>query len=188
MAKGHSSNYVVLPRRCCFTCTVVLVVCLASVFLFWPSDPQLKIERLRVRKVKVHPLPPISADVYISVTVRVHNGDVYWMELTEVDVGVKYRGYKLGHVESEGWHVSSWGSSYVDGDLKFSGLPSADVAHLLEDLAKGRVYLRTVTEVSAQLGLLVFRLPLTFKTTLSCEVLVNTKNHTIVRQHCIHKD
>lgn len=162
-SKEHSQNYVVSPRRCCVTLTVGLILCLASVFILWPSDPEVKIVRLRVNRMKVHPLPPISADLRISVTVRVRNGDVYWMELTEVDVGVKYRGKKLGHVESEDWHVRGWGSCHVLGDVEFSGLPASDVVHLMEDMARGRVYFQAVAEVTGHLGLLFYHLPLTFK-------------------------
>lgn len=138
-------------------------MCLACVFLLWPWDPELKIERLNVKRVKVHPIPPVSADVWISLSVNVKNRGMYWMELTEVDVGVKYRGKKMGHVESEGWHVRGWASAHVDGDLEFSGLPSSEVAHLLEDLAKGKVYFRTTVEVSGEFGLFLFRIPLVFK-------------------------
>ncbi|TKY64502.1 hypothetical protein E2542_SST14400 [Spatholobus suberectus] len=194
MAKAFSSNskypenYVVLRRFCCLKLTVGVVVCLACVFVLWPWNPELMIERLNVKRVKVHPIPPVTADVWISLSVRVQNRDIYWLELTEVDVGVKYRGKKMGHVESEGWHVRGWASSHVDGELEFSGLPSSEVAHLLEDLAKGRVYFHTVVEVSGQLGFLLLRLPYMFKTVLACEILVNTKNHSIILQHCLHKD
>ncbi|XP_027344699.1 uncharacterized protein LOC113857140 [Abrus precatorius] len=189
MAKAkHIGSYVVLPRYCCLKWTVALAVCLACAYMVWPSDPELKIERLTVKRVKLHPLPPIGADVMMSVTVRVRNRAVYWLELREVDVGIRYRGKKLGHVESEGWHVRGWGFSHVDGDLEFSGLPASEVAHLLEDLAKGRVYFHTVTEVTGQLGFFLFHFPLTFKVILSCEILINTKNRSIVSQHCLHKD
>ncbi|KAL2338087.1 hypothetical protein Fmac_012533 [Flemingia macrophylla] len=164
-----------------------VTVFLACVILAWPWNPELRMERLNVKRVKVHPLPPVGADVFISVSVRVKSRCMYWAELAEVDVGVKYRGKKMGHVEEEGWRVRGWGTILVEGDLQFSGLPSSEVAHLLEDLAKGKVYFHTVIEVSGQIGFLFLPLPYLFKTILACEVLVNTKNHSIILQHCIHK-
>ncbi|KAJ1429079.1 hypothetical protein SESBI_08431 [Sesbania bispinosa] len=163
-AWSKSNASVVLPRRCCVAWTVVgVVVSLVAMWLFWPWDPEVEMAQLRVKRVKLHPLPPVSADVWLSVTVSVHNKGAYWMELADVDVGVKYRGRKMGHVESQEWHLREWGTVHVFGELEFSGLPSADVSHLLQDLAKGRVYFRTVTEVTGHLGFLFFHLSRTFK-------------------------
>lgn len=97
------------------------------------------------------------------MAVRVQNRDVYWMDLEEVDVGVKYRGKKLGHVESKRWHVRRWGTIHAFGELESSALPSADVAHLLQDLSKGKVFFHTVTEVTGYVGFLSFPLPIEFK-------------------------
>ncbi|KAL3005152.1 hypothetical protein AAZX31_08G203700 [Glycine max] len=188
MVKAFSSNCVVLRRFCCLKWTVFVVVSLAGVLVLWPWEPELKIERMNVKRVKVHPIPPVSADVWISLSVRVQNRCMYWMELTDVDVGVKYRGKKMGHVESEGWHVRGWASTKVDGVLEFSGLPSSEVAHLLQDLAMGKIYFHTVIKVYGQLGFLLFRIPHFLQTILACEILVNTKNHSIILQHCLHKD
>lgn len=59
--------------------------------------------------------------------------------------------------------MRSWASKDVDGDLQFSGLPSTEVAHLLEDMAKGEVYFHTVIEVAGQIGFLTINIPFTFK-------------------------
>ncbi|KAK7389543.1 hypothetical protein VNO78_24683 [Psophocarpus tetragonolobus] len=177
-----------IRRVCWLKWTVGIVVCVGCMWVVWPWEPELEMERMNVKRVKVHPIPPVSADVWISLSVKVRNRGMYWMELTDVDVGVKYRGKKMGHVESEGWHVRGWGWTNVDGDLEFSGLPSSEVLHLLEDLAKGKLYFHTVVEVYGQLGLLLFPIPHFFKTILACEILVNTKNHSIILQHCLHKD
>ncbi|CAJ1951179.1 unnamed protein product [Sphenostylis stenocarpa] len=187
MAKEFPSNCVVLRRFCCLKWTVAMVVTAACLFVLWPWSPEMKIERMHVKRVKVHPLPPVGADVWISLSVKVMNRGMYWLDLMDVDVGVKYRGKKMGHVESEGWHVRSWAATNVDGDLEFSGLPSAEVAHLLEDIAKGKVYFHTVIEVAGEYGLFAISIPVAFKTILACEILVDTKNHSILLQHCIYK-
>lgn len=61
--------------------------------------------------------------------------------------------------------MRGWASTNVDGDLEFSGLPSTEVAHLLEDMAKGEVYFHTVIEVAGEFGFLSIPIPLTFKVT-----------------------
>ncbi|KAK7349175.1 hypothetical protein VNO77_06331 [Canavalia gladiata] len=177
------------PRRhCCLKFLVILLVCAASGYILWPSDPELLIERLLVRRVKMHPIPPIGVDLFMAVTLKVRNRAMYWMELLDVDVGIRYRGKKLGHVEKEGWHVKGWGFAHVDGEMEFNSLPPSEVAHFLEDLAKGRVPFHAVAEVAGQLGFFVFTFPVNFKAILSCEILINPKDHSIISQHCLHKD
>ncbi|XP_057736715.1 uncharacterized protein LOC130951970 [Arachis stenosperma] len=170
------------PCHCLLTCTLVTLLFVALVVVLWPGEPDVKITQLSVKRVKA------TAMFMLSVTIKVQNRDVYWMDLKEVDVGMKYRGRKLGHVESGRWHVRGWGWCHVYGDLEFGGLPPVDVVHLIEDIKKGSALFHGVAEVSGQLGFLGFRSPYVFKAVRACDVLVNTKNQTVVHQHCIRKD
>lgn len=98
-------------------------------------------------------------------------------------VSIGYRGKKLGFVTSDGGHVRARGSSYVDAMLELDGVEMlTDVVWLLEDLARGLVPFDTVTEVHGRLGVFFFHLPL--KAKVSCEVKVNIRNQTIIRQNC----
>ncbi|KAM6585822.1 hypothetical protein CsatB_012824 [Cannabis sativa] len=186
----ESQNYVVLPlyfpcrRRPIRTiCTVGLALFFATAYVFWPSDPDIKLVRMRLKSVHVHRTPHVSVDVSVSVTVRVRNADVYFLDYRQLEVAVGYRGKKLGHVRSEGGHVRARGSSYVDAELDLAGVEIfSDVVFLLEDLARGTVPFDTLTEVRGQLGLLFFQFPLQAR--VSCEVIVNTVNQTIFRQNC----
>ncbi|XP_061338582.1 uncharacterized protein LOC133285389 isoform X2 [Gastrolobium bilobum] len=163
-------NHVVFSRRCRVTCTVGLMLFLTTVYIFWPSDPDLKIVRLKLKRVKVHPVPRFTVDISMLLTLRVHNADVYSMDFGAVDVVVGYRGKSLGHVKSKPGHVWARGLSYVDADVEFAGIGLLpEMVLLLEDLAKGTVPFDTVSQAK-----------------LSCEVLVSTLNQTIVRQHCLH--
>ncbi|XP_060973644.1 uncharacterized protein LOC115705337 isoform X2 [Cannabis sativa] len=171
----ESQNYVVLPlyfpcrRRPIRTiCTVGLALFFATAYVFWPSDPDIKLVRMRLKSVHVHRTPHVSVDVSVSVTVRVRNADVYFLDYRQLEVAVGYRGKKLGHVRSEGGHVRARGSSYVDAELDLAGVEIfSDVVFLLEDLARGTVPFDTLTEAR-----------------VSCEVIVNTINQTIFRQNC----
>ncbi|KAF7843326.1 late embryogenesis abundant protein [Senna tora] len=165
---------------------VGILLFLAAVYVFWPSDPVLKIERLKLNRIKVHTVPRLAIDISMFVTVRVHNTDVYSMDYKSIDVAVGYRGKKLGHVRSAHGHVKAKGSSYVDAKLEFTGIRVlSDVVYFLEDLAKGTVPFDTVSEVEGHLGLLFFDFPMEAK--ISCEVLVNTANQTIAHEKCLHK-
>jgi hypothetical protein len=142
-------------------------VCVTAIFLLWPVYPEIEMEELNVRQAKVHPLPPLSADVALSLTAKIHNKGLLWLNLEEVDIGVKYRGNKLGHVELEGRHVvNRWGLEHVYGEIEFGELSSPDVAHLMQDLAKDRVHFHTSVRVTANFGLFFFNFPNIFKVLL----------------------
>ncbi|KAK7271901.1 hypothetical protein RJT34_28168 [Clitoria ternatea] len=178
-------NHVVFLRRCGVTCTLGVMLFLSTVYIFWPSDPMLKIVGLKVKRMKVHPMPHITVDISMLLTLRVHNVDVYSMNFGAINVVVAYRGKKLGHVTSNKVHVRARGSSYVDADVEFSGISVVpEIIMLLEDVAKGIVPFDTISQVRGQLSLLFFQIPIEAK--LSCEVLVSLLNQTIVRQHCLH--
>ena len=153
-------NHVVFtPRR--VTCTVGLLLFLTTAYVFWPSDPVLKIVGLKLKRIKVHTLPHITVDISMLLTVSVRNADVYSLDFGGVDVAVSYRGKSLGHVRSENGHVRAWGLSYVDADVEFAGIGVLpEVVLLLEDLAKGAVPFDTVSHVRGQLGLGFFHFPI----------------------------
>ncbi|KAI4355658.1 hypothetical protein L6164_004407 [Bauhinia variegata] len=186
-------NYVVLPlynpfrtRRSRIISTAGLLLSLTVVYIFWPSHPECKIVRFKLNRINVHTVPHFTIDISMLITVKVRNPAAYSMHYRALDVVVGYRGKRLGHVRSDDGHVKARGTSYVDAELEFVGIGVlSDVVFLLEDLAKGTVLFDTVTEIGGQLGLLFFDFPL--KAKLSCEVLVNTVNQTIVRQNCFRE-
>nr|AII99859.1 late embryogenesis abundant protein [Cicer arietinum] len=182
----NDQNHIVFSKRFQVTCTVSLLLLFTSAYIFWPSDPYLKIVRLKLKRIKVHRVPHITVDISMLLTLSVQNADVYSMDFGAVDVAVSYRGKPLGHVRSENGHVRAMGSSFVDADAEFAGIGVLpEIVFLLEDLAKGTVPFDTVSQVRGQMGILFFHFPI--KAKLSCEVLVSTINQTIVRQHCLHE-
>ncbi|KAL4292284.1 hypothetical protein AHAS_Ahas18G0012700 [Arachis hypogaea] len=182
----HNQNPVAYLRRWHVTCTVGFLLFLTTTYVLWPSDPALKIVGLKLKRIKVHPLPHITVDISMLLTVRVHNAGVYSLDFGGVDVAVSYRGKRLGHVISEHGHVSARGSSYVDADVEFAGIAVVpEMMLFLEDLAKGAIPFFTVSQVNGQMGLAFFHFPIQAK--LSCEVLVSTVNQTIIHQHCLHE-
>lgn len=157
----RDQNYVVFSHRWCIACTAGLLIFLTTVYIFWPSDPDLKIVRLKLKRIKVHRMPRITVDISMQLTLKVHNADVYSMDFGALDVAVSYRGKSLGHVRSEHGHVRARGSSYVDADVEFAGIGVLpEMVLLLEDLAKGTVMFDTVSKIRGQRGLLFFHFPL----------------------------
>ncbi|CAJ1955206.1 unnamed protein product [Sphenostylis stenocarpa] len=182
----HRENLVVLSRRRVITCALSVALVLTTLYVLWPSNPDLKIVGLKLRRIKVHPVPPITVDISMLLTLRVRNADVYFMDLGAVNVAVAYRGKMLGHVRSREVHVRARGSSYVDADVEFAGISVVpELVVLLEDVAKGIVPFHTDSQTMGQLGLFLFHFPM--KAKVSCEVVVSVINHTIIRQHCLHE-
>ncbi|KAL0661966.1 hypothetical protein Bca4012_098803 [Brassica carinata] len=131
------------------------------IYIFWPSDPRIKIERVKVSHVHVHRRPVPSIDMTMLVTLKVSNADVYSFDFTALDVAIGYRGKTLGHVSSDGGHVKAMGSSYLEAETQLDGVTVfADVINLIHDLAKGSIEFDTVTETNGKLGVLFFRFPL----------------------------
>ncbi|MFQ6659589.1 hypothetical protein Gotur_028436 [Gossypium turneri] len=201
-------NYVVLPYyspggrlhwcgcRMLYTGTASFFLLATLVYIFWPSDPDVKIVRMHVNRMKIHTVPIIALDMSLLITLKVRNSDVYSMDITSLDVAVGYRGKMLGHVTSEQGHVKALGSSYVEAVLQLNGVEVlSDLVYLLEDLAKGTVPFDTVTEVAVSLGLSFFKFPLKSLASLHvcnnieqakllCEIVVHRTTQTIVRQNC----
>ncbi|KFK35787.1 hypothetical protein AALP_AA4G036600 [Arabis alpina] len=119
----------------------------------------------------------------LLVTLKVTNADVYSFDFTALDVAVDYRGKTLGHVSSDGGHVTAFGSSFLEAETELDGVTVfADVIHLIHDLAKGSVEFDTVTETNGKLGVFFFRFPL--KAKIACGIMVDTVNQTISHQSC----
>ncbi|KAK6264055.1 hypothetical protein SCA6_019489, partial [Theobroma cacao] len=167
-----NQNYVVLPyyrpALCWCGCRILrmafLVLLAASVYIFWPSQPEVKIVRMHVKRMQMHTVPIIALDISLLVTLKVRNSDVYSMDFTSLDMAVGYRGKMLGHVTSEHDHLRAWGSSYLQAELELNGVEVlSDVVYMLEDLARGTVPFDTITEVAGWLGLSLFKFPLKVK-------------------------
>ncbi|KAL9309441.1 putative Late embryogenesis abundant protein, LEA_2 subgroup [Arabidopsis thaliana] len=180
LISSHPSS----PSRRRFIISIFLIS-FASIliYIFWPSDPRIKIIRVKISHVHVHRRPVPSIDMTLLVTLKVSNADVYSFDFTDLDVTIDYRGKTLGHVSSDGGHVTAFGSSYLDAEAELDGvMVFPDVIHLIHDLAKGSVEFDTVTETNGKLGVLFFRFPL--KAKVACGILVDTVNQTISRQSC----
>ncbi|PSS07444.1 Late embryogenesis abundant protein, LEA-14 protein, partial [Actinidia chinensis var. chinensis] len=190
----HHQNYVVYhpavsrrrQSRPRIICTAAILLLAAAVYFLWPSDPDLNIARLRLDRIHIHTVPTFAVDATLRLTVKIINVDFYSIDYSWLVVSIGYRGKTLGFVTSDRGHVRGMASSYVDATLELEGVEVlSDVIMLVEDLARGSVPFDTVTEVRGRLGVFFFELPL--KARVSCEVRVNARNQTIIRQNCYNK-
>ncbi|KAL8122975.1 uncharacterized protein LOC141720412 [Apium graveolens] len=153
-----------------------------SLYYLWPSNPELTIVRLKLNKFNAHAFPA-KLDVELDLKVRVLNKDVYDLVYRSVTVEVVYRGSKLGFVEAKGGKVKAKGVSYVNATLRFDGIEVLeDAVFLIEDLARGVVTIDTVSAVEGKVGFVYVYIPI--KAKVSCEVDINTSDHTIRRENC----
>ncbi|XP_052181074.1 uncharacterized protein LOC127794181 [Diospyros lotus] len=169
-------------RRRIISAVSFLLLAVAA-YCLWPSDPDIKIVRLHLDRLHIRTNPAIAVDIVLRLTVKVRNVGLYSTDYRSLVVSIGYRGKQLGFMKSDRGFVRPRGSSYVDAVLELDGVEVlSDAILLLEDLARGSVPFDTVTEIRGQLGLFFFELPL--KAKVSCEVYVNTRNQTIIRQNC----
>lgn len=170
-------------RKKIYRISFILLVITTAAYVFWPSNPDVNIVRMRMHHVRIHTHPRIAVDVSLDATVRVRNKALYTMNYTSIVVAIGYRGKDLGHVMSGGGHVRAKGSSYVDVRVEFVGVEVIwELIHLVEDLASGFVQFDTVTQVDGSFGLSFIQVPL--KAKISCEIVVSLMQQTLTRQSC----
>ncbi|XP_056698845.1 uncharacterized protein [Spinacia oleracea] len=193
--EARPGNYVVLHlpfnrpswdpplRKKLFKTTLTILALTTAAFLLWPSNPDVKIVRMRTRHVRIHTHPRIAVDVSLDATVMVSNKAVYSMDYKGLYVAIGYRGKELGHVMSGGGHVRAKGLSYVETRVEFVRVEVVrELIYLVEDLAKGFIKFDTLTQVDGSFGLSFFQVPL--KAKISCEIVVNLKQQTVTSQNC----
>ncbi|XP_057536029.1 uncharacterized protein LOC130814046 isoform X2 [Amaranthus tricolor] len=176
------SNYNPTLLKKLFKIFFLLLILSSILFLLWPSDPNVKIARLKLRHVKIHTRHRVAVDISLDAKVRITNKAMYSMDYSGLNVQVGYRGKPLGHVVSGGGHVSAKGVSYKEVRVEFNGVEVSELIHLLEDLASGFITFDTVSQVDGFFSFFFFRVP--YKGKISCEILVNVKHQKITGQNC----
>ncbi|WJX30037.1 hypothetical protein P8452_18618 [Trifolium repens] len=171
-------------NRFCFIFSAALLFLAAAIFILYPSDPEIKLTRIRINNIGIRTNPKPILDLSFSLTVKVRNRDFFSLTYDSLDVSVGYRNRQLGLISSVGGgRIRARGSDYVDVVLSVDGFEVIyDAFYLIQDIAKGVIPFDTHTRVDGKLGLLFFDVPL--KATVSCEVYVNITKQTVVRQDC----
>ena len=150
-------------RRCLLYsfCLLLFLLLAAAVFLLYPSDPDIRLARIRLNRIKIRTDPRPVLDISFSLTVRVRNRDFFSLSYDSLLVSVGYRGRQLGMVAAAGGRIGARRSSYVDATLTVDGFEVIyDAFYLIEDLAKGVIPFDTETRVEGKLGLFFFDIPL----------------------------
>lgn len=151
-------------RRCIlYSAALFLFLLIAgAAFLLYPSDPEIRLTRIRLNRIGIRTNPRPILDLSFSITVKVHNRDFFSLTYDTLAVSVGYRGRQLGFVTGGGGgRIRARGSSYVDATLTIDGFEVIyDAFYLLEDIAKGVIPFDTDTRVEGKLGLFFFTVPL----------------------------
>lgn len=147
-------------RRSILSLSLLLLLSL-TIFLLFPSDPQLKLVRLRLNHIKVNSDHHLSLDLSLSLTLKVRNPDFFSVKYDALDVSIAYRGKKLGFVDSDGGRIKARGSSYVNATLLVDGFEVLhDFFYLIEDVAAGKVPFDTVSTIKGEFGLFFLKIPI----------------------------
>jgi len=168
-----------------------IAIILVAAYFVWPSDPRIEVVRMRLNKIEWRTekspgsfLPRVFLDLSMGLTVKVTNRDYLGVYYDHVKVGIAYRGEKIGRVTSErSAYIPPRGTAYVDATLDVHGIQVlADVLYLLEDIARGHIPLQTVTDFDGYIRLFSLKVPL--QAIMSCEIVVDTNEQTILRKDC----
>ncbi|CAJ2636853.1 unnamed protein product [Trifolium pratense] len=176
--RNHNRNHL------CLIFSAALLFLAVAIFILYPSDPEIKLTRIRINHIGIRTNPKPILDLSFSLTVKVRNRDFFSLTYDSLVVSVGYRNRQLGLISSVGGgRIRARGSDYVDVVLSVDGFEVIyDAFYLIQDIAKGVIPFDTHTRVDGKLGLLLFDLPL--KATVSCDVYVNITKQTVVRQDC----
>lgn len=204
---GYPANayYVVLPpaphlhsrrrSRRLLAYAAALVVSLglflgAAFYFFWPTQPVIQVIRVNFNTINFQTapqpgsvVPRLFMNISMDMALKVNNKDYFSLEYDSLDVGLGYRGRRIGVVESEGGRLPARHTAYVNSTLELDGVEILhDSVYLLEDLVRKELPLYTVAEFNGSVRVLLVKVPL--KKVVSCEVVVNPDNQTILSQDC----
>ncbi|GAU48793.1 hypothetical protein TSUD_141110 [Trifolium subterraneum] len=157
--RPHSRHH---RNRFCLIFSAALLFLAAAIFILYPSDPEIKLTRIRINHIGIRTNPKPILDLSFSLTVKVRNRDFFSLTYDSLDVSVGYRNRQLGFISSVGGgRIRARGSDYVDVVLSVDGFEVIyDAFYLIQDIAKGVIPFDTHTRVDGKLGLLLFDLPL----------------------------
>lgn len=188
-APQRRSNGRFLTYAVCGALSIVMIA--VAAYFLWPSDPRIEVVRIRLNKIDWRTekssgsfLPHLFLDLSMGLTVKVKNRDYLGVYNDYLKVGIAYRGEKIGRVTSvNSAYIPPRGTAYVDATLDIEGFQVlADVIYLLEDIAHGHIPLQTITNFDGYIRLFSLKVPL--QAIMSCEVVVDTNQQTVLRQEC----
>lgn len=172
-----------------------LVICLGlllggAFYFFWPSQPEIQVSHTQFNDMNFQTIPNPGSDVpylfmntSMNMFLQIKNTDFFNVWYDSVNVGLGYRGQMIGVFESEGGRLAARQTVYLNSTLELYGTEvSNDVGNFLEDLARKELPLDTVAEFSGGIRLLYAKFSL--KKAVSCEVVVNPDNQTVLSQDC----
>lgn len=162
----------------------------AAFYLFWPSQPNIQAIGFRFNNFSFQTasqpgsvVPRLFLNISMGMFLKVHNRDYFSLEYDSLDVGLGYRGRGIGVVNSEGGYLPARRTGYVNSTLDLDGIEVLhDVVYLLEDLVRKELPFDTVVAFNGSVSVLFTKIPL--QEVVSCEVVVNPDNQTILSQDC----
>lgn len=162
----------------------------AAFYLFWPSQPGIQVIGVNFNNFSFQTasqpgslVPRLFLNISMDMVLKVHNKDYYSLEYDSLDVGLGYRGRRIGVVESEGGYLPARHTAYVNSTLDLDGIEVLhDVVYLLKDLVSKELPLDTVAAFNGSVSVLFTKIPI--EEVVSCAVVVNPDNQTILSQDC----
>lgn len=140
----------------------------AAFYFFWPSQPGIQVISVNFNDVNFETasqsgsiVPRLFMNISMDMAVKVSNKDYFSLEYDKLDIGLGYRGRRIGVVESEGGRLPARHTSYVNSTLELDGIEILhDIVYLLEDLVRKELPLDTVVGFNGSVHVLFAKIPL----------------------------
>ena len=121
-----------------------------NLFLQWAT---IQLAQVRLNHIKFNSSSRLTPNLSFSLTVKVHNCNLFQLNYNSLDMSVGYKGRDLGFVSSQGERMRSRASLYMNRLEVIH-----NVFYLLEDLPKGVIPFDADTQVNGMLGLFFFKI------------------------------
>jgi hypothetical protein len=140
----------------------------AAFYFFWPTQPVIQVIGVNFNTINFQTapqpgsvVPRLFMNISMDMALKVNNMDYFSLEYDSLDVGLGYRGRRIGVVESEGGRLPARHTAYVNSTLELDGVEIFhDTVYLLEDLVRKELPLDTVAEFNGSVRVLLVKVPL----------------------------
>ncbi|XP_024529145.1 uncharacterized protein LOC112345843 [Selaginella moellendorffii] len=161
----------------------VFLALVILVFFLWPRDPELEVVGLDFKGLNLNTTGGVHLDVDLRLEIQVENPNFFAVDYDRVTVRIYYHGDELGHVDSAGGSVPARRTVNLTANATLQGLEIVKNAmRLISDANKEKIPVSVAAGFDGNLEILAIHPSI--KVAISCDLVVDPRNNTILSQEC----
>jgi hypothetical protein len=136
-----------------FVVALLLVSSAILGYMLFPREPDVEVQKITLEAINLHVvdnksiIPTVLLDVSLSLRLKITNSNFFGVLYEKLVIVFSYRGDDLGTMASAGGKIHSRSVAMATARLDLLGAPLLNhSAELIEDVARRKVSLQTVTE------------------------------------------